>query len=436
MKKIIYILALVLFIAACSNAQTVNRLLGQCPTPNQRSLSTLAIQRDGNINAIPCPTKEFQINGNPVPSSPSGTAGFIPVFLTTSTLGNSFIEQDTTGQIIRIFPLGGWNITNDLATETFAINGASTGFSVGELTGLVLTGVSRFSGNARFTYTAATPTDNAFEIRNASNIITTGFNAVNTTTLAIGNGAGNLTLTAIDSVYVGANAGLAVTSGNWNTLIGKDAGKSLTTGTSNTAVGRLALSSATFNGSRNVAIGQVTGQSITTGTDNTFVGSGAADGFTTGTNNTVIGGNAGAGSTTGSGNVLIGRLAGAIKGAISNQLHIDNQLRATPLIGGDFTAFNVQLNGDVWLSKTVTAGGTTGAQTINKTTGTVNFAGGASSLIVTNSLSTVNSIIMSTARTNDATCSVKNVVADAGSFTITMTAACTDATSVGFLLTN
>lgn len=86
--------------------------------------------------------------------------------------------------------------------------------------------------------------------------------------------------------------------------------------------------------------------------------------------------------------------------------------------------------------RTITAGGTTGAQTINKMSGTVNFAAAATSITVTNSLSTTSSIIYATTRTNDSTCTVKNVVPGSGSFVINMTAACTAETSVGFMVTN
>ena len=86
--------------------------------------------------------------------------------------------------------------------------------------------------------------------------------------------------------------------------------------------------------------------------------------------------------------------------------------------------------------RTVTAGGTTGDQTINKPAGTVNIAGGASAVTVTNSTVTVNSIVLAIVRTNDATCALKNVVPAAGSFVINMTANCTAETSVGFLVTN
>ena len=53
--------------------------------------------------------------------------------------------------------------------------------------------------------------------------------------------------------------------------------------------------------------------------------------------------------------------------------------------------------------KTVTPAGTNGAQTINKTAGSVNFAASATSLVVTNSLVTINSLIIATVATNDST---------------------------------
>ena len=87
--------------------------------------------------------------------------------------------------------------------------------------------------------------------------------------------------------------------------------------------------------------------------------------------------------------------------------------------------------------RTVTTAGTTGAQTINKNVGTVNFAIAATAIVVTNSVVNASSIIFTTIRTADATCTaVKSVVPGAGSFTITVNAGCTAETSVGFLVTN
>lgn len=88
------------------------------------------------------------------------------------------------------------------------------------------------------------------------------------------------------------------------------------------------------------------------------------------------------------------------------------------------------------LDKTITAGGTTGAQTINKSSGAVNFAAAATSLVVTNSLVTVNSVIMLTVATNDTTMKSVSAVAAAGSFTIYPNSAPTAETRVNFTITN
>lgn len=93
-------------------------------------------------------------------------------------------------------------------------------------------------------------------------------------------------------------------------------------------------------------------------------------------------------------------------------------------------------NGDIQLQKTVTAGGTTGAQTINKPIGSVNFAAATSSLVVTNSLVTTSSIIMATVATNDATMKSVSVVAASGSFTLNANAAATAETRVNFFVLN
>ena len=99
---------------------------------------------------------------------------------------------------------------------------------------------------------------------------------------------------------------------------------------------------------------------------------------------------------------------------------------------------NLALNGTghLILPKTITAPATTGAQTINKTSGRVNFAAAATSLVVTNTICTVNSIIIGSIATNDSTANGLRVVAGPGSFTIHMLTAPTAETAVNFLLTN
>lgn len=105
----------------------------------------------------------------------------------------------------------------------------------------------------------------------------------------------------------------------------------------------------------------------------------------------------------------------------------------TGTVGGIYLG---DTGGTIYLNKTVTAAGTTGAQTINKVSGTVNFAAAATTLVVTNSLVTTSSTIYVSERTADATARIAHVVPAAGSFTITLTAAATAETSVGFLVVN
>ena len=94
--------------------------------------------------------------------------------------------------------------------------------------------------------------------------------------------------------------------------------------------------------------------------------------------------------------------------------------------------FRFNAGGGVLTPKTIVASGTTGAQTINKMAGSVNFAAAATSLVVTNSLVTTNSIVVCQLATADATAVLGAVVKAAGSFTINMKTAPTAETRVDF----
>jgi hypothetical protein len=98
--------------------------------------------------------------------------------------------------------------------------------------------------------------------------------------------------------------------------------------------------------------------------------------------------------------------------------------------------FRVLPSGGIAQNKTITPGGTTGNQTINKPLGTVNIAAGQSSVTVTNSLVDANSIVFAVVQTNDTTAQIKNVTCAAGSFTIRLAANATAETSVGFMVMN
>jgi hypothetical protein len=85
---------------------------------------------------------------------------------------------------------------------------------------------------------------------------------------------------------------------------------------------------------------------------------------------------------------------------------------------------------------TITAAGTTGARTINKPAGSVNFAANATSLVVTNSYVTASSNVICTVQTNDSTLKSVQCVPGSGSFTMYANAAATAETRVGFMVVN
>jgi len=128
-------------------------------------------------------------------------------------------------------------------------------------------------------------------------------------------------------------------------------------------------------------------------------------------------------------------------GSSSGKLHVigtNSSVTYTLWLANSSAAelFKIRDDGRFEVLATNTATGTTGAQTINRPTGTVNFAAGTTSLTVTNNLCQTTSIVMAVVRTNDATAVVKNVVPASGSFTINLTAAATAETSVGFWIIN
>jgi hypothetical protein len=88
------------------------------------------------------------------------------------------------------------------------------------------------------------------------------------------------------------------------------------------------------------------------------------------------------------------------------------------------------LSGEIFWQKRV------GDVTINETAGRCILAAGASSVTVTNSYVTSNSIVIITIATNDATAKSTIAVPTAGSFTITANTAATANTNISFLVIN
>jgi trimeric autotransporter adhesin len=141
----------------------------------------------------------------------------------------------------------------------------------------------------------------------------TGRNALLSNTTGISNTAtGSAALLSntigTDNTATGRNALIGNTTGSFNTATGRNALFSNTTGTQNTATGSAALFSNT-TGNDNTATGRVALGSNTTGSNNTASGVGALQNNTTGSSNTATGYNALQGNTFGAENTAVGFVA-------------------------------------------------------------------------------------------------------------------------------
>jgi hypothetical protein len=208
----------------------------------------------------------------------------------------------------------------------------------------------------------------------------------------LGNYAGYSNTSGFGNIYIGYEAGYNCTTSNQNIYIGYNAGYS-TFGQSNTIVGYLAgkgngnggdynsffgraagfsigiagdntllgggSGSALVNGYSNTLVGKDAGKGLSAAafSNNTVLGASAGTQLSTGGNNLILGYNSGASLSTGSGNVLIGYQSGSLETG-SNKLYIDNSNTATPLLYGDFTNDVLTVNGTLYSTGNLSAGGT------------------------------------------------------------------------------
>ena len=144
------------------------------------------------------------------------------------------------------------------------------------------------------------------------------------------------------------------TTGKWNTVIGSSSAES-SNGDDNTVIGALSLGSNT-SGSRNIAIGNNVLNNNSTGSWNIAIGYRALMYNSTGHSNTALGYYAGYGSSDNSfsGCIFLGNEAGK-NNTSDNKLYIDNSSTSSPLIGGDFSTNQVDINGTIKIT-----GGTPG----------------------------------------------------------------------------
>ena len=150
-------------------------------------------------------------------------------------------------------------------------------------------------------------------------------------------------------VNISASAAAMKLDGFGNLLAGTNAGGALTTGSlNNVVIGQNALATHTFS-TGGIFIGDNAANAMNIGNFAVMIGDFAGAQITNGQDNCLIGDGAGFNMTgISTGNVCLGSLAGPFTGgAYSNKLYIDNDETDTPLIGGDFLARTVVIDGDI-----------------------------------------------------------------------------------------
>jgi len=149
------------------------------------------------------------------------------------------------------------------------------------------------------------------------------------------------------SLFLGNGVGVNDDGANNNTAVGSQSLNQNTTGSLNSAFGASALVNNT-TGNDNTAIGVSSLYSNTSGNLNTGIGKWVMNYNITGMRNTAVGYRAGSGISGNSisGCVFFGYEAGK-DNTDDNKLFIDNSGTGTPLIGGDFSTDQVDINGTI-----------------------------------------------------------------------------------------
>lgn len=391
MKQILFIVLFsILFIVSC-HAQSIDKVTKRCPAPNTSSFGTILVTATGDITYVPCPTRSsifsgiVDLSGATVVGAVtgSGTVNFMPRWTAASVLGDTPASWNGT-----IYKWQNTALNNTFLME-FTPSATGTGrFQIGTLTDSFIvdenTGVSVFRG---------TNTINAFapliDLGTSTRVLARYDDSAQTATIGDVSGVGNGVLFTVNDGGNTFGFTSAAAGSTFNVFAGSTAGFTIDRATTNILLGDLTGATAAY---------------INVNSAGQFIQIDAVGGA-----GTIQIGHSGA-----------SLIANTVTDTLSTGLNTWN-------LSGVVT-FN--------LNRTLTAGGTTGAQTINKPAGSVNFAAAATSLVVTNNTATTTSLIFVTPQTADATCTSFSVVRAAGSFTITANAACTAETAVAFWVTN
>lgn len=388
----------------------------------------------------------------------------------TVAIGTFALRYNSANNVTAVGALAGNNNSTGLYGAFFGYGAGSSNTSGGNNTAIGTSALAvntTAGGNTAVGYSSlasSNSVDNTGVGSYALNLLTTGIEntalgvqAMKTATTANGNtGVGayaGQNNTAGNITAVGAYSLRMNTSGVNNSSFGYNALGSNTTGISNTATGTLSLntnSTGSYNtangvyalrystGSYNTGFGYGTLNALTTGTKNIAIGYNAGSGITTGSNNVFVGGFVGTGFETSSGNIFIsdGNATNRIMVNSSGNVGIGNTNPLSLFSVGFASQFQVTSSGKIVQDATITATGTTGAQTINKPLGCVNIAAAGSSVVVTNSLISTTNIVHPWLQSNDATAKSVVVVLGSGTATFYLNAAATSEVRVCFEVKN
>ena len=235
-----------------------------------------------------------------------GTANYIPLWTSGTTLGNSNIYQSGTNLGIGTTTPGS---SLDVAGN---INvGSANSYRIGQSPVVSISGTGNLFLGAEAGGSNTSGYDNVFSGSGSGYNNSTG--SYNTFS---GFQAGYFNTTGGGNTFNGFAAGLNNTTGGQNSFFGLKAGLSNTSGCCNTFIGYTA-GFRNQSGFGNTFIGYATGNQ-STGDYNTFSGSDAGYFNTTGSNNVFSGFYAGAGNTAGGANVYIGFEAGLSNNGTDN----------------------------------------------------------------------------------------------------------------------
>lgn len=300
---------------------------------NQASVNAGATVRfTGSTNVVQLNVTDASSNtllglaaGNTSISGALQNSGFGAAALTALTSGDSnsaFGYQSlllcTTSDFNTAIGSRSLNLLTTSAGSNTAV-GYASGFALSTGSDNSLFGASAGSNYTTTGYNIAIGSQNlglAGEIGMVRIGVPSSTGSTNTNNTFVGYGSGNSTYTlasAVNNTFIGAYAGVPITTGNSNTCLGQAAGAVLTTGSDNTLIGSnsgaASFVSGISTGGQNTAVGNDTLWQISSGSRNSVFGNGAGASLTLANSDNIM---INASGTAGDNNTLrIGQATGS-----------------------------------------------------------------------------------------------------------------------------